>query len=62
MTNILHTARTGMSMGGLFAMIYEHISRLDVIGLVSILEFRTERADDSYRRSTTGEFLSPIPT
>lgn len=79
MTNILHTSSTGMSMGGLFAMIYERVDesvanvlrhehknhfirRLDVIGLVSVLEFRTERAGDSYRRSTTGVFPSPIPT
>lgn len=33
-----------------------------MIGVVSIPEFRTERAGDSYRRSTTGVFLSPIPT
>ena len=25
MTNSLHTASTGMSMGGLFAMIYERV-------------------------------------
>ena len=30
--------------------------------MVSIPEFRTERTGDSYRRSTTGIFLSPIPT
>ena len=33
-----------------------------MIGLLSILEFRTERARDSYRHSTIGVFLSPIPT
>ena len=27
MTNSLHTASTGMSMGGLFAMIYERVDQ-----------------------------------